>query len=147
MSLFTGSFPHTIDDKGRMSVPNKFRDILRAKEDNRLVITRGTHENCLSVFPMERWNEVLENLDQLPSASADDFIRYFIAPAIDCKVDKTGRVLIPGQLRDEVGLEKEVMVVGALRKFEIWDRENWDANTKAVRSSAMEVLRTEKFRF
>ena len=148
MSMFRGTFPHTIDAKGRLSVPNRFRDLLRAKEDGRLVLTRGTHDHCLSVFPMDRWREVEEQVDQLPSGqSKDSFIRHFVSPAQDCIMDKMGRVLIPAPLRDEAKLDREVMVVGALSKFEIWDRELWEKYNQASRDSALELLNSGNIRF
>ena len=148
MSMFRGTFLHTIDSKGRLSVPNRFRDVVRAREDNRLVITRGTHSDCLSAYTMDQWREVEEDVSRLPAGKGKDaFVRHFIAPAIDCTLDKMGRILIPGHLREERGLDKEVMVVGALNKFEIWDRERWDKDQEETRDSALEILNTENIRF
>ena len=148
MSLFRGTFPHTIDNKGRISVPNKFRDLLKAKDDLRLVITRGTHQDCLSVFPMDRWQKIEEDVDKLPAGRPkDSFIRHFISPAQDVSTDKMGRILVPAALRDEIGLSKDVMVVGALSKFEIWDKERWEDYTKSTRDEALDLLNTESISF
>jgi MraZ protein len=146
--MFRGNYLHNIDSKGRLSVPNRFRDVLKAKDDNRLVVTRGTHEHCLSVFAMDRWMQVEQDVDNLPAGrSKDDFVRHFISPAQDVSMDKMGRILIPAQLRDEAGLDREVMVVGALSKFEIWDRDKWDAYTSQTRDNALGLLDSENIRF
>ena len=146
--LFRGTFLHSIDSKGRISVPNRFRDVMKAKEDNRLVITRGTHEDCLSAYPMDRWQEVEQSLDNLSAGrSRDSFVRRFISPAQDCNIDRMGRVLVPAQLRSEAGLEREVMMVGALGKFEIWDRERWDTYCESSKDEALELLESHDIRF
>ncbi len=148
MLLFRGTYLHTIDSKGRLAVPNRFREVLKAKEDNRLVITRGTHGDCLSGYTVDRWEEIEAGLDNLPAGRGKDaFVRHFIAPAQDCTLDKMGRVLVPAQLRQEAGLEKEVMVVGALGKFEIWDRERWERYCEASKDEALELLETHDIRF
>jgi MraZ protein len=148
MSKFRGTFPHTIDAKGRLSVPTRFRDVLKAKDDTRLVVTRGTRTECLSVFPMDRWYEVEEDIDNLPASDdKDDFVRHFISPAQDCQVDKMGRILIPAQLREEAGLDREVMVVGALSKFEVWDKARWDEYNNETRGNALQLLKTQSIRF
>jgi len=148
MKLFRGTFLHSIDAKGRVSVPNRFREVFADTEDARLVITRGTHEDCLSVYALERWEEVEESVDKLPAGRAkDSFVRRFISPAQDCLVDRMGRVLIPSQLRAEAGLDKEVMMVGALGKFEIWDRERWEAYQESSKDEALELLESHDIRF
>ena len=147
MARFRGTFPHTIDSKGRLSVPNRFRDELRATNDDRLVITLGNN-GCLAVYPMDAWSKAEEDVDNIPAGQAKDhFIRHFISPAQDVQLDKTGRILVPAQLRDEVGLDKEVLVVGTLNKFEIWDREEYPRYLESSRDQAMELLKTEKVRF
>ncbi|MBU2552176.1 MAG: division/cell wall cluster transcriptional repressor MraZ [Proteobacteria bacterium] len=150
MLRFRGTFAHNIDAKGRLSIPNRFRDVLREKNDDRLVITKGINHECLVTFPMDRWLETEEQVDNLPAGLAkDNFIRHFISPAQDCAMDKMGRVLIPLQLRQEVGLNREVMVVGALGKFEIWDRAAWEAyyENQATRDKALELLDDQNIRF
>ncbi|MEW5723779.1 MAG: division/cell wall cluster transcriptional repressor MraZ [Thermodesulfobacteriota bacterium] len=144
---FRGTFQHTIDAKGRLSVPNRFRDVLKANEDSRLVVTRGTGA-CLSVYPMDRWLKVEEDLDNLPAGQArDDFIRHFISPAQDVSLDKMGRMLIPVTLREEAGLDKDVVIVGAVSKFEIWDRERYARYMEESRDQALELLKTHDVRF
>jgi MraZ protein len=147
MMRFRGTYQHTIDAKGRMSIPNRFREVLKGNDDTRLVITRGT-SSCLSVYPMERWLQVEEDVDRIPAgASKDNFIRHFISPAQDVTLDKMGRVLIPAGLRDDAGLDKEIMVVGAVAKFEIWNRETYESFMKESHDQALAVLETHNVRF
>jgi MraZ protein len=148
MSKFRGTFTHSIDSKGRLSVPTRFREVLKARTENQLVVTRGTHTDCLSVFPLSKWQEVEEGVDQLPTNEVKDaFVRHFIAPAQDVTLDKMGRVLIPVQLREEAGLDHEVMVVGALSKFEVWDRERWEEYERSTRQGALEILNNYNINF
>ena len=145
---FRGTFPHTIDSKGRLSVPTKFREVLKERGGLQLIITRGTHVDCLSCFPMDRWREVEDAADNIPSIEERDaFIRHFVSPAQDCAVDKMGRVLIPVPLREEARLDREVMVVGALGKFEIWDRSRWESYDRATRANSLEMLNKQQIRF
>lgn len=149
MIRFRGTFSHNIDSKGRLSVPNKFRDILRAKEDSRLVVTKDLYQDCLLVFPLERWQEAEERVDELPTGQErDNFVRRFVSPAQDCAMDKMGRILIPATLREEVGLGREVMVVGALGKFEIWDKAGWDSYSRdqTVLDNARELVKSQNIK-
>ncbi|MFH1138927.1 MAG: division/cell wall cluster transcriptional repressor MraZ [Pseudomonadota bacterium] len=146
MIRFRGSFLHTIDNKGRLSVPNRFRDALKSNGDDRLVLTKGSN-GCLSAYPMERWLEIEEEVDRLPAGEEKDhFIRHFISPAQDCNVDRMGRVLVPQQLREVAGLDREVMIAGALSKFEIWDLGRWEAYMKASEPKAHDLLKVDSIR-
>ena len=146
MIRFRGSFLHTIDHKGRLSVPNRFRDALKSGGDDRLVLTKGAN-GCLSAYPMERWLEIEEEVDRLPAGEEKDrFIRHFISPAHDCGVDRMGRVLVPQQLREVAGLDKDVMIAGALSKFEIWDLARWEEYMKSSESKAHDLLKVDSIR-
>lgn len=147
MSRFRGIFVHTIDNKGRLSVPTRFRDVLKAKSDDRLVITWGPKRSSLRVYPMDRWLEVEDNVDQLPDGpEKDDFMYHFVSPAMDLTMDKMGRILIPVEMREGVGLTHEVAVVGTTNKFEIWDRANFEAHLAATRDSAFDLLKANPIR-
>ena len=123
--MFRGQYEHTIDPKGRVSIPSKFREVLAAKGDGRLVITH--FDNHLMAYPFDEWRVFEEKMAALPSTNDEvaSFIRYLVAGAVDCEVDKQGRVLIPPPLRDSGGLTSEVVLAGALKKFEIWDKRRW----------------------
>jgi MraZ protein len=143
MSRFRGSFVHTIDEKGRLSVPTRFREVIGSREDQRLVITRGSN-GCLWVYPMDRWLLVEEDVDRRPAGPAKDmFLRHYIAPSQDLVMDKMGRILIPQGLREEAGLDREVVVAGTLGKFEIWDRTRWEDYLARSQAESLELLKTE----
>ncbi len=128
--MFRGQYEHTIDPKGRVSIPSKFREVLAAKGDGRLVITH--FDNHLMAYPFDEWRVFEEKMAALPSTNDEvaSFIRYLVAGAVDCEVDKQGRVLIPPPLRDSGGLTSEVVLAGALKKFEIWDKRRWHDERK-----------------
>lgn len=148
MTLFRGTFLHTIDSKGRVSVPNRFREALRENEENILVLTKGTHESCLAAYPLSRWQKIEEDMDKIPAGrSKDNFIRHYISPAQDCAMDKMGRILIPVNLRLRAGLEREIMLVGALSKFEIWDKDRLENYYAATEDDAQELIETREMLF
>ena len=122
--MFMGTYDHSIDTKGRVIVPAKFREAL----GDSFVVTLGL-DGCLFVYPEEEWGDFVKQLKELPgSKEARKLQRYFMAGAAPCDVDKQGRVLIPAQLREKAGLEKDIDFVGVMSKIEIWSRERWDEN-------------------
>jgi MraZ protein len=125
--MFRGRFEHTIDSKGRLSIPSKFRDVLAERYDSRLVVT--TYDGCLSAYPHEEWRVLEERVAGLPEFKKEtrDFLRFFYSSAADCAIDKLGRILIPQTLREYAKLEKDVVIVGAFKRMEIWSKLRWDA--------------------
>lgn len=122
--MFMGEFNHSIDAKGRIIVPAKFREDLGEE----FVVTLGL-DGCLFLYPDSEWREFVEQLKHLPgNRQARQLQRYFLAGATTCEVDKQGRILIPAKLREHAKLEKDVVFVGVLGKIEIWSKELWDAN-------------------
>ena len=126
-TLLTGEFNHSIDAKGRLIIPSKFRDILG--ED--FVITKGM-DGCLFLYPNNEWKIFEDKLRTLPltNKNARTFVRFFLGSAVDGGLDKQGRVLISSALRSFAGLEKEVVLVGVLDRVEIWDKAKWDKNNE-----------------
>ncbi len=123
--MFMGEYNHTIDAKGRIIVPSKFREAL----GEHFVVTLGL-DGCLFVYPNEEWEHFVTGLKNLPgNKEARQLQRYFMAGAADCEVDKQGRILIPNHLREQAGLDKDVVFVGVLSKIEIWSKERWDSNS------------------
>jgi len=120
--VFLGEFSHTLDDKGRVVMPRKFRPGL----DKGCVITKG-QDRCLYVFPMERWDVEAARVLKLPRTDrrARNFSRSFFAAATDQQLDKQGRVQIPEPLRSYAGLEKDVTVVGAADHVQLWSSTAW----------------------
>ncbi|GGJ86778.1 transcriptional regulator MraZ [Lentibacillus kapialis] len=121
--MFMGEYQHNIDTKGRIIVPAKFREDLG---DN-FVLTRGL-DKCLFAYPMDEWKLLEEKLKKLPLTKKDAraFTRFFFSGAIECEVDKQGRINIPQPLRQYAGLDKECVVIGVSNRVEFWANENWE---------------------
>ena len=120
--MFLGEYSHSLDGKGRVVMPSKFRSEL----DMGCVVTKG-QERCLIVFPMDRWEDEAEKVLQLPRTDrrARDISRSFFASATDQTLDRQGRVQIPEGLRTFAGLEKDLTIVGVADHIEIWATETW----------------------
>jgi len=124
--VFRGRYEHAVDSKGRISIPSKFREVLNKKYDDRLVITNFDH--CLVAFPNEEWNLIVEQKVgsfSILRKETSSFLRFFYSSAIDCVIDKQGRLLIPQTLRDYANLKKDVVLVGEGRFIEIFAKERW----------------------
>jgi MraZ protein len=123
--MFRGRFEHTIDSKGRVSIPAKYRELLLEEHDERLIITN--FDRCLVAYPYEEWRNVEEKIGSLSMVKkeAKAFQRFFVSGAAECPIDKLGRILIPPTLRSYAQLEKDVVFAGMLRKFEIWSKERF----------------------
>ena len=125
--MFRGRFYHTIDPKGRISIPSKFRDALENDySDKRLVVVPNEH--CLEVHPMKEWKEIEAKVRALPQMDPDvqKFNRLYISNAQDASLDGQGRIQIPPDYRARAGLVKDVVLVGGARNFEIWNKERWE---------------------
>ncbi len=120
--MFIGEYHHTLDEKGRMSVPVKFRADLAQGA----VVTRGL-DRSLFLYPKEEWQKLAERLAALPFGQSDTraFARLMLAGAMEVEVDKSGRVLLPEYLRSYAGLSKDVVVAGLYNRLEIWDEQVW----------------------
>ncbi len=120
--MFVGEYNHTIDAKGRLIVPAKFREEL----GEAFYITNG-NDGCLNIYTNEDWETFLEKLKLLPSGKKKrEIIRTFVSKANSVEVDKQGRILISADQRKYAGLEKDVVLAGAIDKIEIWDKDRWD---------------------
>lgn len=123
--MFMGEYNHSIDQKGRLIVPSKFREQL----GNEFVVTKGL-DGCLFVYSNEEWQRIEEKFREIPLTTKDarKFSRFFFAGAATCEVDKQGRILLPSNLREYAGIEKEVVSVGVLSRVEIWSKDRWSEN-------------------
>ena len=121
-TLFIGEYEHTIDPKSRIIMPSKFRENLGEK----FVVTKSL-EGCLLVYSLEEWKNFEEKLRTFPLTNKDAraLMRFFLAGAMECEIDKQGRFLIISSLREFAELEKEVVIIGVLTKIEIWSKEKW----------------------
>lgn len=124
--MFMGEYRHTVDPKGRLIIPSKFRELL----GNEFVVTRGL-DGCLFVYPTESWGAYVEELKKLPltDKNARIFTRFLIAGATICELDRQGRILIPVTLREFADIKKDVLLAGMLDHIEIWNEDHWKENT------------------
>ena len=134
--MFMGEYNHTIDPKGRLIIPAKFREAL----GDELVVTKGL-DGCLFVYANTEWNNFEEKLRTLPltNKNAGQFTRFFLAGAAACEVDKQGRILIPQVLREFAKLEKDVVLVGVASRIEIWSKEVWEESISTYDTDMDEV--------
>lgn len=134
--MFMGEYNHTIDAKGRLIVPAKFREAL----GDEFVVTKGL-DGCLFVYSNSEWNAFEEKLRTLPltNKNARQFTRFFLAGAATCEVDKQGRILLPQVLREFAKLEKDVVLVGVASRIEIWSKEVWEESVNTYDTDMDEV--------
>ena len=123
--MFMGEYSHTIDTKGRLIIPSRFREEL----GETFVVTKGL-DGCLFAFSDEEWKAFEIKLKSLPltNKNARQFARFFVAGATPCELDKQGRILLPATLREFAVLEKDVVLTGMLNRIEIWSKDKWNEN-------------------
>jgi len=134
--MFMGEFQHSIDDKGRVIIPAKFREGLGDK----FVATKGL-DNCLFLYPQAEWENLEQKLKALPFTKADAraFVRFFFSGATECETDRQGRILIPGNLRGYAKLERDVVVIGVSSRVEIWSKEEWNRYSQEAEQSYEQI--------
>ncbi len=124
--MFRGSSFHTIDSKGRIIIPARFRDVIKAQGSNGVMVSRM--DGALVAYPYDEWRKIENRILLLAEKSENmrRFRRVFIGGAFECSCDKQDRILIPQNLRHYAEIDKEIVLVGVLDHFEIWSRKNWD---------------------
>ncbi|MEI4789041.1 division/cell wall cluster transcriptional repressor MraZ [Bacillus sp. FJAT-53060] len=134
--MFMGEYQHTIDIKGRMIIPAKFRDGL----GEQFVLTRGL-DQCLFGYPMSEWKLIEEKLKALPLTKKDAraFTRFFFSGAVECELDKQGRINIASNLLQYAKLEKECVVIGVSNRIELWSKSIWEQYTEEQEDSFAEI--------
>ncbi len=127
--MFMSQYNHTVDAKGRLIIPTRYREVLGEE----FVVTKGL-DSCLFVYANEDWNAFAQKLTSLPIIDDDarEFARFFLAGAITVELDKQGRILLPANLREFAGLEKDVILAGVGSRIEIWDKQTWDEKNMQV---------------
>lgn len=121
MAVFRGSYEYALDDKGRVNIPAKFRKALSPKAKKTYVLTRGL-EGCIFVYPLDVWERMEEQLKVLPATKEGRyFLRMFISHAHEVSEDGQGRILLPQTLLEFAGIDKKVLIIGALERMEIWN--------------------------
>ena len=128
--MFRGSSFHTIDPKGRLIVPARFRKVLKKQDEYGVVVSN--RDGCIYAFTFERWETIELKLLKSKTVSMERFKRFFLGNAAPLKCDKQDRILLPENLRTYAGIEKDVVLVGMLDRFEIWSRDRWDQENIAI---------------
>jgi len=139
--LFEGRSKHTLDEKGRLAIPARFKEILEKRGDSSLVVTNLS--DCLVAFARDDWRRIKDKAVNLPlfDSASNIYIRYFISGAIECPL-KQGRILVPSDLRELAGLKREVVLVGHLTRFEIWDKAKWEEEFERAKKTFPEISQT-----
>jgi len=134
--MFIGEYSTFIDPKKRLAVPSKFRAELK----NKVVVTRGL-DKCLFVYPMKVWEDLAGKLGTLPvgESATRSFIRLQLSGAIDCEIDKQGRILVPDFLKSYAGLSRNVVIAGVYNRLEIWDEKKWNEYKKNAEKNTDEI--------
>jgi MraZ protein len=138
--MFAGSYFHLMDNKGRVSIPPRYREILQERQDRQLILTN--FDNYLLAFPQSEWLKVEARLGEKALFNKDyrAFQRFLISGVQECPLDRQGRILIPQNLREYAKLSREVGLVGAVRCFEIWDRQTFEAHRKKLEEGIKEEV-------
>jgi len=139
---FRGRSTARLDSKGRLRIPTKFREILQ--QHNSDVLTLSQYGECLVAYPPKQWEEIEAKALHLSQVHPEhrSFLRRFISGAEDCEVDNQGRILIPPLLRKDAHLDQELMLVGMLSNFEIWDKSTYDLQIERDRQNEQKVMET-----
>ena len=132
--MLIGEYSYAIDDKGRLNFPPKFREAMGGT----FIVTRWL-DDCLGAFPEDEWERISALLSEKSMVKSRDVQRFLYATAVEASPDKQGRILIPQSLREHAGLEKDVTVIGAAVRAEIWDTARWNAYNESQTDEAIEA--------
>ena len=134
--MFIGEYKYNLDIKNRLALPSKFRKLFNTGA----VITKGL-DNCLFIYTIKEWNKLSEKLANLPFSQAKSraFSRMILAGAMDVKVDKQGRVILPDYLKSFAGLNKKIIIAGLYNRLEIWDEKMWSKYQKISEKDSTEI--------
>jgi transcriptional regulator MraZ len=141
--MFRGRYFNVMDDKGRITIPPRYRDILKGRQEQQLVVTNL--DGYLIAFPASEW----EIIEQKFSQNSDlrqahrSFIRFFVSGASECPLDRQGRILLPPNLREYAKLDKDVVLAGGIHCFEIWDRLHWEREMARIEAMDTDEVRKE----
>lgn len=122
--MFMGTTYNSIDDKNRLIVPSR----LRSELGNRCVMTKGL-DTCLNIYTMSSWEKQMEKISRMPESDPKvrAFIRHFCGNAVECELDKQGRIVIPQELKTYAEIDRDLVTMGAMSKIEVWSRQLWDS--------------------
>ena len=137
--IFRGRYEYTIDPKGRVNIPSRFREQLSEASQESIVITN--YSGCIYAYPSGEWERIEEKLASKVSSvnrKKNAFVRFFVGGAVEVSPDKQGRILIPPSLRSYAELGRDVVILGMPNRFEIWDRERWDVEVSRFEKEGFE---------
>ncbi|MGD0960087.1 MAG: division/cell wall cluster transcriptional repressor MraZ [Methylomonas sp.] len=137
--MFRGISLISLDNKGRVTIPTRYRDELQESYERQMIVTVGVNDKCVGepgclwLYPLPEWEEVERTISKLPTLNkmAMQLRRFLIGNASECEMDNQGRLLLPEKLRMVAEMEKNIVLIGQLKKFEIWNAESWEAKEKA----------------
>ena len=134
--MFIGEYTYSIDEKGRITTPPKYR----AQLSEGVVVTRGL-DSCLFLYPKEEWSIIAEKLGNMPTTdkSARDYARLMLAGAMDLVPDRLGRIVLPQYLRDFASLKKNIVVAGLYNRIEIWDATTWKKYEEDIEKNSSDI--------
>lgn len=133
--MFEGRYEYSMDEKNRISIPARFREVLARYYDMNLMLTNL--DGCIAAYPKKEWEIIKEKLSsqqKLPK-QARMFVRFYLSGACLCPIDRLGRILIPQSLKTYANIQREVVIIGMNKKIEIWSKEKWDELVKEVMSN------------
>jgi transcriptional regulator MraZ len=138
--MFTGSYFHTMDNKGRVSIPARYREILKDRKDRQIILTN--FGGYILAFPQSEWSKIEAKFAEQPLFRKElrDFQRFLISGVEECLLDRQGRILVSPNLRNYARLSREVCLVGAIRCFEIWDRTTFESHRRELEETIDEAM-------
>lgn len=139
-TVFRGRYEHTMDAKGRTSLPARYRDVLASISERRIVLTSGL-DPCLVAYTPPEWTAFEERLAKLPQfdRAVQKLRRIYVSGAVECDVDDSGRILVPPTLREHAGLEKDVLWAGSGKYAELWDKSRWKSHFETTEDERVEI--------
>jgi MraZ protein len=125
---FYGKYYYTLDGKGRILVPPPFREVLSSNYSLKLVFVNDAFDHCLCAYPVDEWNRLMDKVKGMPQTldAVKYFMRRVMGSAVECDIDKQGRMLIPSALRTDAGLNDEIVLIGQGNKVEVWDKKEFE---------------------
>lgn len=134
--MFIGEYQHSVDQKGRVAIPAKFRATLKKGA----VVTKGL-DKCLFLYPKKDWEELAKKISSLPISQKDarDFGRFLLAGAMDVDIDKQGRINLPGYLKDYAHIKNNAVVAGLYNRLEIWNKKDWETYKGSAEKDSADI--------
>ena len=140
--MFRGQFVHSIDDKGRVSFPARFRDVLTAEGDSRYVLTPDLTDPCLHLFPFRRWEEYERKVSELAihNRRIVRFRRLYVSVAQEGEIDRVGRIRLPPEFRERLQIDRDVVFAGMGKIVEVWSKALWEREIEESREDASQIV-------